>query len=319
MLMTVTRNLFRAYSANDNKPETIVAQINKTMSENNENSLFVTLFVGVLDLLSGRLLYCSAGHEPPLLISDKALDLPFVPAFPIGAFDDAKYQALEALIAPNTTLFLFTDGLNEAINTSKERFDRESIMVVAHQAIADGQLSPQSLIQRMEKAVETFVGEAEQSDDLTMLAIQRLSSDTICLKASSEEYPRMTAYVKGLADAVGLDTYRAGRLRLMIEETVGNIIDYSGATEITLTAHVTDQQLCVTIADDGQPFNPTTVPDPDLSVPGEKRKAGGLGTMLMRKMCDRITYRREEHQNVLEMYGTISSESLANSPDTISL
>ena len=64
-----------------------------------------------------------------------------------------KYQALEALIAPNTTLFLFTDGLNEAINTSKERFDRESIMVVAHQAIADRQLSPQSLIQRMEKAV----------------------------------------------------------------------------------------------------------------------------------------------------------------------
>ena len=57
----------------------------------------------------------------------------------------------------------------------------------------------------MEKAVETFVGEAEQSDDLTMLAIQRLSSDIICLKASSEEYPRMTAYVKGLADAVGLD------------------------------------------------------------------------------------------------------------------
>ena len=129
----------------------------------------------------------------------------------------------------------------------------------------------------------------------------------------------MTAYVKGLADAVGLDTYRAGRLRLMIEETVGNIIDYSGATEITLTAHVTDQQLCVTIADDGQPFNPTTVPDPDLNVPGEKRKAGGLGTMLMRKMCDRIAYRREEHQNVLEMYGTISSESLAKSPDTISL
>lgn len=171
----------------------------------------------------------------------------------------------------------------------------------------------------MEKAVETFVGEAEQSDDLTMLAIQRLSSDIICLKASSEEYPRMTAYVKGLADTVGLDTYRAGRLRLMIEETVGNIIDYSVATEITLTAHVTDQQLCVTITDDGQPFNPTTVPDPDLSVPGEKRKAGGLGTMLMRKMCDRITYRREEHQNVLEMYGTISSESLANSPDTISL
>ena len=75
----------------------------------------------------------------------------------------------------------------------------------------------------------------------------------------------------------------------------------------------------VTITDDGQPFNPTTVPDPDLSVPGEKRKAGGLGTMLMRKMCDRIAYRREEHQNVLEMYGTISSESLANSPDTISL
>ena len=175
MLMTVTRSLFRAYAANEDKPEVIITRINKMMCESKDSELFVTLFVGVFDLLSGHLSYCSAGHESPILIGSDAVELPFVPAFPVGSFPNSDYQALETVMAPGDILFLFTDGLKEAMNEDREMFKRERIFTVVQQAIAEGNLSPQSLILRMKEAVENFVGEAEQSDDLTMLAIQRLA------------------------------------------------------------------------------------------------------------------------------------------------
>jgi sigma-B regulation protein RsbU (phosphoserine phosphatase) len=298
LLMMVTKSLFRGYSAHSDKPEVIVSRINKTMSEYKDTDLFVTLFVGVLDLLSGKLVYCSAGHEPPVLINSDAVELPFAPAFPVGSFEDADYRALETVLEPDTILFLYTDGLNEARNANKELFTRESIYDVARKAIADGNLSPQSLIEQMKHAVGAFVGEAEQSDDLTMFAIQRLSPTTIRLKALKEEYPRMTTFVKTLAEDVRLNNDEAVHLRLMIEEAIGNIIDYSGATEIIMTATVDDNHLNMTITDDGQPFDPTTVSDPDVNVPGDERLAGGLGIMLIRKMSDHMTYRREGQHNV---------------------
>lgn len=173
LLMTVTKSLFRAYSANNDRPEVIVTQINKTICENNDANMFATLFVGVLNLQSGKLVYCSGGHEPPLLINNDVVRLSFVPVVPVGSFDGTIYRALELVMEPDTILFLFTDGLDEAMNKNGEMFGRGRVHDVAHQASVSGQLSPQSLINQMREAVETFVGEAEQSDDLTMLAIQR--------------------------------------------------------------------------------------------------------------------------------------------------
>lgn len=301
LLMTVTKSLFRTYSANDNRPEVIVTEINKSICENNDANMFATLFVGILDLKSGKLLYCSGGHEPPLLINDDVVRLPFVPAVPVGSFDDTIYKALEVVLEPNMILFLFTDGLHEAMNSHGEMFKKDNVQQVARQAIANGLLTPQSLIQQMSEAVESFVGEAEQSDDLTMLAIQRLASDTIRLKASAEEYPRMTAFLKSFADDAHLNSHKAAQLRLAVEETIGNIIDYSGAKEIILTATSNEDDLRVSMTDDGKPFNPTEFPDPDLNVPNEERQAGGLGIMYMRRMSDHMTYRREGNHNILKM------------------
>lgn len=306
MLMTVIKSLFRAYSARSDKPEVIISRINLIMGEHS-TELFVTLFVGVLDLLSGKLRYCSAGHEPPVLITDDAVELPFVPAFPVGSFSDAEYKSLETVLEPGTILFLFTDGLNEAMNASNKMFMRERVYEVIRKAIADGNLSPLSLVNRMKEAVEAYVGGAEQSDDMTMLAILRKDPTTITLKASKEEYPRMTAFIKTLTEDARFKSKETGHLRLIIEEAIGNIIDYSGATKIILTASVNDGSLSVTIADDGKPFDPTTAPEPNLDVPDYERKIGGLGIHYMRQMSDALEYRREDDMNILTIRKNRSS------------
>lgn len=100
-------------------------------------------------------------------------------------------------------------------------------------------------------------------------------------------------------DKAHFDNHKANRLRLAVEEAVGNIIDYSDATEFTMSTDISDGQLSITITDDGKPFNPLAAPEPDLDIPAENREPGGLGIMYMRKMSDDLTYQRTNHQNIL--------------------
>ena len=174
LFMTVTKSLFRTYAIDENTPDYIVTQMNHNLGEDNKNRMFVTLFVGILDLTSGLLRYCNAGHEAPIIIHKDASLLPVNRIFPVGAMDDTSYQLQTAVIEPQTTILLYTDGLNEAMNIKKEMFGKDRILSVVNGAIHDGQLSPKALIDRMTQAVHNYVGDVEQSDDLTMLAINYL-------------------------------------------------------------------------------------------------------------------------------------------------
>ena len=148
--------------------------MNLRMSENNQVGLFVTMFVGVLDLASGTMDYCSAGHLPPVVISgDEASFLSFVPALPIGCLSETAYQSQQHTLLPGDTLFLYTDGLNEAKNAAKHIFGKKRIMDVVQQAMTSQQREPKPLIQLMTQSLSEFVGSVEQSDDLTMLAVMR--------------------------------------------------------------------------------------------------------------------------------------------------
>ena len=165
LVMAVTRTLFRNISAHTAEPSHIVETMNMNISEGNDNNMFVTLFVGVLDLATGHLRYCNAGHDAPYV--NGAL-LPCNPNLPVGAMPDMTFTEQEIMIAPDSTLFLYTDGLTEAENATYELFGMQRITNV----ITDFNGSPQELIETMTDAVHQFVGDTEQSDDLTMLAIK---------------------------------------------------------------------------------------------------------------------------------------------------
>ena len=172
LFMAVTRAVFRTVSAHESMPDQIVTTMNKMMVDMNKTLMFVTLFVGVLDLPTGRLHYCNAGHDAPLLVGAGVGELPCDSNIPVGFMPTWKYTLQEALISPGTTIFLFTDGLTEAMNADCALFQMERINEVALKALSTQQLEPHQLIEQMTAAVHEFVGDAEQSDDLTMMAIQ---------------------------------------------------------------------------------------------------------------------------------------------------
>lgn len=172
MFMAVTRSLFRNVSHQADEPQRIVKALNDSICDGNEMSMFVTLFVGVLNLDTGCLLYCNAGHNAPLLLGDGVKVLPCDANLPIGVMADWAFSQQEMTITPMTTVFLFTDGLSEAENEGHILFGDDGVTDVAKRLLCHDGHEPMPLINGMTEAVRRFVGDAEQSDDMTMLAIQ---------------------------------------------------------------------------------------------------------------------------------------------------
>ena len=173
LVMAVTRSLFRSISTHEDQPEAIISIMNESMTDMNESDMFVTLFVGVLDLATGQLRYCNAGHEEPLLIGKGVGLLPTNDNIPVGLMPSWSYEGQEVLIYEGTTIFLYTDGLTEAEDSTHTQFGRQRMVKTAQHALRDnGSCNPETIIALQTEVLQRFVGNAEQSDDLTMLAIR---------------------------------------------------------------------------------------------------------------------------------------------------
>ena len=169
LVMAVTRSLFRNISTHVALPDRIVTALSEALCDNNETNMFVTLFVGVLDLKTGHLSYSNAGHDMPLLLTDNEVKiLPCDSNVPAGVMPGWQFTCQQVDMKAGSTLFLYTDGLNEAEDINHNQFELKRVVETAKTA----DRCPEKLIMTMEKAVEQFVGEADQSDDLTMFAIQ---------------------------------------------------------------------------------------------------------------------------------------------------
>jgi sigma-B regulation protein RsbU (phosphoserine phosphatase) len=169
LVMAVTKALFRTVSARENDPAKILTSMNNIMVEGNDSYMFVTMFIGIMDLATGHLSYSNAGHDAPILMGKEGNGyLPCDANLPLGISPGWEFTLQETVIDSKTIIFLYTDGLTEADNGNHELFKEERIFEVMEQS----ERQPLLLIKNMTKGVHRFVGSAEQSDDLTMLAVQ---------------------------------------------------------------------------------------------------------------------------------------------------
>jgi sigma-B regulation protein RsbU (phosphoserine phosphatase) len=309
LVMAVTRTLFRTISFKEALPERIMFGINNAMAGNNESNMFVTLFLGVLDLPTGRLRYSNAGHNAPMLIGQTIGLLPCAANVPLGVQTDWKYSQQETTIDLNTCIFLYTDGLTEAENAANEQFMEERMIEVAKGMSHE----PQQMIEQMFNAVHQFVGNAEQSDDLTMLAIQYtkpLEKDmklqrSITLPNDIEKVPVLAEFVDEVCEIVGFDMSTTMGINLALEEAVVNVMSYayqSGTTgNVNIEAIANETRLKFIISDWGTPFDPTAEKEVDTTLSAEERPIGGLGIHLVRQIMDSINYERIDGMNVLTL------------------
>ena len=311
IVMAMTRSLFRSYTSYLDSPSQIVGQMNRSLAgEGNKQNMFVTLFLGILDLKTGELLYCNAGHNAPISIQQSAFSIqpiPVVANLPLGIEGEFVYEEQRAQVENGDMLFLYTDGLTEAENSVHEQFGEARMMEAV--SIQHSAFSPREMVEAMQSAVAAFVGEAEQSDDLTMFAIQIEKEEnhfSLVMRNDIEQIPTLAEWV----ETIGLPQELNMPINLALEEAVSNVMLYaypekSGQVLVEFNKAVSHQpsavSLIFTITDSGIPFDPTQQEDPDVTQNAEERPIGGLGIFLVKQIMDEVRYERKDGKNVLTL------------------
>ena len=318
LYMVVTRALFRTISAHESSPEKIISNLNEVTAKDNDSNMFVTMFIGVLDLPTGRLHYCNAGHDAPLLIGNTGAGmLPVDSNLPVGVMADWKFSLQETLVDPDTSILLYTDGLTEAENINHAQFEMSRLKDEARKLQQERIFEPHKIIRRMTDAVHAFVGEADQSDDLTMLAIQYTKHDeeivyqhSLTLTNDLKRVPRLNTFIDEVCEANGFDMPTTMQINLAIEEAVVNVMNYAYPAgkkgDITIEAKSNGTDMFFIISDTGKPFDPTAKPEVDITLSAEDRSIGGLGIHLIRQIMSHINYERVDGHNVLTLTKKLS-------------
>lgn len=170
LFMAIARSLFRTISRKIESPAEIVTAMNNSISENNESNMFITLIVGILDLQTGTLKLCNAGHNPPaLILPDGSVSLLDMKKHLIaGIMPDYVYSDEIINLEKGTKIFLYTDGITEAENTAKDLYGEKNLVKTlaanTHQDI-------HAMVNTIICSVAFHVQMADQSDDITILAI----------------------------------------------------------------------------------------------------------------------------------------------------
>ena len=311
IVMAMIHSMFSLASASEDDPVKIVKAVNAEGCRNNSAGMFVTCFIGVLNLSSGRLRYCNAGHDRPLLVGCAVEELPANANLPVGVLPDVQFEGQECRIAPGTTVFLYTDGLTEAKDTSRRMFGKDRVIGILGRFISDPAAAAADIVSAADREVETFISGTEQEDDLTMLAIRyngnaaREWEESIVLRNDLGQVKELNGFVKSVTGRLGIGKDEAARIRLAVEEVVVNVIEYAYPEghdgEVQVDARPDGRSLVFTVTDSGRPFDPTKVPAPDTGQPAELRTPGGLGIFIARELMDSIEYARRDGKNVLTL------------------
>ncbi len=313
LFMAVTRSLFRSVAANIIDPKIIVESMNSAISETNEANMFVTLFVGVLDLRTGDMQFCNAGHNPPCIIT-KDGNVSFMeihPNLPVGLFEKFQYDTQSIHLESGTTLFLYTDGLTEAENNNKELFSENNLLkTLQNEAVTDAE----TLVRNVYNSVEQHVNNAVQSDDLTMLVVKYClppegdlykGAHRLVIKNQVSDLNILAEFIEKIGNDLSLETSLVMNLNLALEEAVSNVIFYaypggeSNTIEILFVKRGRD--IIFTIRDSGIPFDPTAKEDVDITLNVQERGIGGLGIFMVKQIMDSVLYSREGNLNVLKL------------------
>lgn len=311
IFMALTRAQFRSFASGSEDAKVIVEGMNKSISESNDANMFVTLIVGILDMETGVIQYCNAGHNNPCLIDvdGKARFIEIFPSLPIGIISEAQYKNEYLTLSANQTLFLYTDGVNEAENSVKEQFGNDRLIDVLSQ---DHCPSPDEEVTNLKSAIKEFVNGSRQSDDITMLAIKyfgALDEKFILLKNHIAEINRMNQWFDEILD---VDDNTRMQINLAMEEVVTNVILYAYPTdgkEYQFAIHYSKHgnELCFVIEDNGIAFDPTAKEDADITLSAEDRPIGGLGIFLVKQLMDSVEYQRKDDCNLLTIKKIINS------------
>ena len=309
LFMAVSKTLIKSRAANDFDPASILTQVNGELAENNTTSTFVTVFLAILDVTTGALQFCNAGHNPPFVKNSKgalqrleALHGPI-----LGVLPGLEYSKDTVILEPGDMLVMYTDGVTEAMNEKEEEYSDQRLADLL--AKSGGQI-PNELTLEILEDVRSHQGSAEQSDDITLLAAKyqgRVPDEKghmeIHILNRSPEISVVEEKFHDYATGIGVPDTDRQTLSMVIDDLLNNVISYAypegGDHQILVDLTLRGARLVLMIEDDGIPFNPFETEQPDVGQSVEERGIGGLGIHLVRETMDEYHYQRRADKNIV--------------------
>ena len=311
MFMMTAKTIIKDLAESGMAVNDIFTKANEKLCENNESGMFVTAWMGILDITTGNMQFANAGHNPPLLkrANGGFEYLKTRAGFVLAGMEGIRYRVGELTLSPGDRLFLYTDGVPEATNTENQLYGEDRLLDFMNKhASADAT----EILPMLKANIDEFVGEAPQFDDITMLMF-----DYKPKKGGARTVNRtFPAKIDALSDVLGFvdETLEScdcpmkiqTAVCVAIEEIFVNVAHYAygdGEGDMTLGIGFDDASRTLTfrMADKGTPFDPLQKPDPDITLSAEERDIGGLGIFITKKTMDTVTYAYENGENVLTM------------------
>ncbi len=312
LFMMITKVLLKTRMSISLTPAEVLTVVNKEIYKNNQTNMFITVWLGVLELSTGMLTFSNAGHEDIAIYREKKKFTIHKKKHGIvlGAFEDYEYKNYHLRLNGGDKLFLYTDGVVEAMNKDGTMFGIERMLEALNKS-KDDKVS--EILTNVQSDVDKFVGEATQFDDLTMLAIEYIGVDKEMkktFKAKKEELDTVLSFVNK-ASAEYLNPKFMSKIDLVVEEIFINIVKYAYGDEVgdvDIEVKATDNKVVISFEDTGVAFNPLEIEEADVTLPIEEREIGGLGIYMVRKIMDNVEYMHKENKNVLVIEKNIDVE-----------
>lgn len=310
LYMVVTKTLIRNYIQMGMAPEKAFSVVNHILCENNHTEMFVTAWLGVIDLVTGELTFVNAGHNPPY-IRHKGGDfepIRSLPGFVLGGMDGLIYKHKVIPLVPGDKIFLYTDGVTEATNPDQELYGTERLRAYLDSHATD---KAEEIVEGLRSDIDMFVGIADQFDDITMLLfdfkhnLPKDAKDVVRFPATDEALPDAQAFVEEYMEKAGFGMKETMQVQVAFEEIFVNIAHYAYPNMdgmMSLSVAADDEGIRIQFIDSGVPFNPLEKEDPDVTASAEDRKIGGLGIYMVKSTMDDVQYEYKDNRNILTIY-----------------
>lgn len=312
LFMMTSKTLIKNLAKSGLSPKEIAEKTNRQICKTNEQGFFVTLFLCVIELSTGKLVCVNAGHNPPLIkrANGKFEYFKCKPNLVIGAMNEINYTSCETQLNPDDYVFLYTDGITEAMNKDKDLYGEKRLEEKLN-SITESTINVQNILTEIKTDVEKFSNEEPQADDITMLAFKyngfnkNIKNDPtkIVLPANIESFPKFFNWLEKKCSDAGIEDAYKNKIYIATEEIFTNISNYAyppkeGDVEITFKI-IDEKQVEMKFTDSGVAYNPLEKEDPDITLNSEERQVGGLGIFMVKNYMDEINYVYENGKNIL--------------------
>lgn len=284
-------------------PAEILEYANARICAKNEEGMFVTVWLGILDITTGELTCANAGHEYPCFCRNGEFELyKDLHGFVVGGDEDEEYEDYEIKLEPGDYIFLYTDGLPEANNAKGELFGNDRMMEVLNRG---KDLPPRELLELVKKSVADFEQGEPQFDDLTMLAVKYKGiAKSVVITARRDKLYDAMDFIDMFLSVHKCSEKSLMEIEVAVEEIFINIASYAypeGQGDVLMEAEVdgSPEVLTLRFKDKGIPYDPLAKEDPDTTLSVEDAPIGGLGIYMLKQSMDEMFYEYKDGQNIL--------------------